>query len=222
MRRQGDRDGVRGQAELLAQRIPNARYIEFEGDDSIWFAGDADCVIDEIERFLTGTRSVKPSNRVLSTVLFTDIVGSTERASRLGDEDWAATLAAHNSLLEREIDAARGDVVKFTGDGVLATFDGPARGIECACAIRDAVGDLGLSIRAGLHTGEIEVVDGDIHGIAVHVAARIMSLAQPDEVLVSQVMPPLVLGSNLEFCDRGVHELKGVVGSWGVYAVRDS
>ena len=146
----------------------------------MWFAGDADPVLDEIESFLTGERRVAPSNRVLSTVLFTDIVGSTERAAQVGDDAWAATLG--RAQLDRRATGGRpreAVVVKFTGDGALATFDGPARAINCACAIRDAVEDLGLKIRVGLHTGEIEMADGDIHGIAVHVAARIMGSRRP-------------------------------------------
>jgi class 3 adenylate cyclase len=220
--RRGDQDVVHGHAKDVAERIANARYVEFDGRDSVWFAGDADRVLDEIESFITGTRSPKPSNRVLSTVLFTDIVESTQRASQLGDEPWTKALAAHDRIIEQHVSGWRGHVVKFTGDGALATFDGPARAIECACAIRDAVEDLGLSIRVGLHTGEVEKTDGDIHGIAVHVAARIMSLAGPGEVLVSGVIPPLVLGSRLTFTDRGEHELKGVPGPWRVLAVDDS
>jgi class 3 adenylate cyclase len=219
MRRRGDRDVVRGQVEYLAERIPQTRYVEFDGEDSVWFAGDADVVLDEIESFITGTRGVKPSNRVLSTVLFTDIVDSTQRAAQLGDEVWTKALAAHDRIVEQYVSSWRGEIVKFTGDGVLATFDGPARAIECACAVRDAVEDVGLKIRAGLHTGEVEMADGDVHGIAVHVAARIMSLAGPREVLVSGVIPPLVLGSRLTFTDRGEHELKGVPGEWHLSAV---
>jgi class 3 adenylate cyclase len=185
----------------------------------VWFAGDADSVLDEVETFLTGQRGAPPSNRVLSTVLFTDIVESTRRAAQLGDAAWTSALAAHDRLVERHVTGWRGEVVKFTGDGALATFDGPARAIECARVIRDAVEDIGLSIRVGLHTGEIEKSDGDIHGIAVHVAARIMALAGPREVLVSGVIPPLVLGSQIVFTDRGQHELKGVPGSWPVLAV---
>jgi class 3 adenylate cyclase len=220
--RKGDRDVIAGHAREVAERIPNARYVEFDGNDSMWIAGDADIVLDEIESFLTGTRIAPPSNRVLATVLFTDIVESTYRAAQLGDEAWTTALAAHDRIVERHVSGWRGDVVKFTGDGVLATFDGPARAIECACAIRDAVEDIGLSIRVGLHTGEVEKIDGDIHGIAVHVAARIMSLAGPREVLVSGVIPPLVLGSRLAFTDRGEYELKGVPGPWRVFAVDDS
>ena len=185
------------------------------------FAGDADAVLDEIESFLTGQRRATPSDRVLSTVLFTDIIGSTERAAQVGDDAWATILAAHDRVVERHVTAARGTVVKFTGDGALATFDGPARAINCACAIRDAVQELGIQMRSGLHTGEIEIRDGDIHGIAVHVAARIMGLAGPGEVLVSGVMPPLVLGSRIAFEDRGSHELRGVPDTWPVFAVRD-
>lgn len=222
MRRRGDRDVPREHATDLAERIPNAQLVEFDGDDGVWLAGDTDPVLDEIESFVTGTRGATPTNRILSTVLFTDIVGSTERATQLGDAAWAAVLAAHDRLIERHVRAARGVVVKSTGDGVLATFDGPARAVDCACAIRDAVEDLGLSIRAGLHTGEVEMGNGDVHGIAVHIAARIMALAAPREVLVSGVIPPLVLGSRLAFTDRGEHELKGVPGSWRVLAVGDS
>jgi class 3 adenylate cyclase len=188
----------------------------------VWFAGDSDRVIDEIESFLTGARAATPTNRVLSTVLFTDIVGSTEHAEALGDEAWTAALDAHNRVVDKHVASARGQVIKFTGDGALATFDGPARAINCACAIRDAVQDLGLNIRAGLHTGEVEMIDRDVHGIAVHIAARIMALAGPGEVLVSGVIPPLVLGSRIAFDDRGSHALKGVRDPWPVLAVRDA
>ena len=221
MRRSGDSDVRRDHFLDLGKRIPHAKLVEFEGD-GLLFAGDSDRVMDEVESFITGQRSARPSNRVLSTILFTDVVGSTQRAAQAGDDAWAATLTAHNRVVERHVAAARGTVVKFTGDGALATFDGPARAIQCACAIRDAVDDLGLKIRVGLHTGEIELADGDIRGIAVHVAARIMGLAGPGEVLVSGVMPPLVLGSRIVFDDRGSHELKGVPDTWPVFAVRDA
>ncbi len=219
LRRRGDRHVLGGHARYLADRIPQARLVELDGDDDIWFAGDADQVLDEIESFVTGARAATPTNRVLSTVLFTDIVGSTERAEALGDKARAAAVDAHNDIVAKYVASARGEVVKFTGDGVLATFDGPARAINCACAIRDAVQDLGLEIRAGLHTGEVEMVGGDVHGIAVHIAARIMALAEPGEVLVSGVIPPLVLGSRIAFDDRGSHELKGVRDPWPVQAV---
>jgi class 3 adenylate cyclase len=221
LHRRGDRHAHVEHAQDLAQRIPHARLVEFDGDDNVWFAGDADRVLDEIESFITGGRPAAPSNRVLSTVLFTDIVGSTQRASQLGDEAWSTALSAHNRVVERHVAGARGTLVKFTGDGALATFDGPARAINCASAIRDAVADLGLAVRAGLHTGEVEMVGGDVHGIAVHIAARITALAAPGEVLVSGVIPPLVLGSRIAFADRGSYELKGVPGSWPVLAVVD-
>ena len=175
----GDRHVTGGHASYLAERIPNARLVELDGDDNVWFAGDSDGVLDEIESFVTGARAARPTNRVLSTVLFTDIVGSTERAEALGDEAWTAALDAHNEVVAKHVGSARGEVVKFTGDGALAIFDGPARAINCACAIRDAVQDLGLDIRAGLHTGEVEMIGRDVHGIAVHIAARIMALAGP-------------------------------------------
>jgi class 3 adenylate cyclase len=221
LHRRGDRHVRNGHAQNIAQQIPHARLVEFDGDDNVWFAGDADSVLDEVETFLTGQRGAKPSNRVLSTVLFTDIVESTQRAAQLGDDAWTPVLASHDRIVEQHVKSWRGEVVKFTGDGALATFDGPARAIECACAIRDAVEEVGLSIRAGLHTGEVAKADGDIHGIAVHVAARIMSLAGPREVLVSGVIPPLVLGSQLTFTDRGSHDLKGIPGSWPVLTVDD-
>jgi class 3 adenylate cyclase len=222
LHRRGDSHVNDGHVRYLADRIANARLVEFDGDDHVWFAGDTDRVLDEIESFVTGSRNASPTNRVLSTVLFTDIVGSTERAETLGDEAWTAALDVHNGVVQKHVASARGEVIKFTGDGALATFDGPARAINCARAIRDAVQDLGLNIRAGLHTGEVEMADGDVHGIAVHIAARIMALAGPGEVLVSGVIPPLVLGSRIAFDDRGSHELKGVRDPWPVLAVRDS
>jgi class 3 adenylate cyclase len=220
MRRTGDPDLRHDHFLELGNQVPRAQLMEFDGDGFL-FAGDSDEVIDEVESFLTGERPVFLSNRVLSTVLFTDIVGSTQRAAQVGDDAWAATLASHNLVVEKHVASARGTVVKFTGDGVLATFNGPARAIECACALRNALQDIGLQVRTGLHTGEIEMGDGDIHGIAVHVAARIMGLAAAGEVLVSGVMPPLVLGSRIAFDDRGRHELKGVPDTWPVFAVRD-
>jgi len=221
LHRRGDRHVASGHVRYLAERIARARLVELEGDDHTWFAGDAERVIDEIESFLTGVRPVTPTNRVLSTVLFTDIVGSTERAAAVGDDAWMMALDAHNGVVNRHVASARGVVVKFTGDGALATFDGPARAINCACAIRDGVRDLGLDIRAGLHTGEVEMAGSDVHGIAVHIAARIMALAGPGEVLVSGAIPPLVLGSRITFDDRGTHQLKGVPDQWSVRAVRD-
>jgi class 3 adenylate cyclase len=221
LHRRGDRYVAGGHAVYVAARIPHARLVEFDGNDHEWFAGDSDRVLDEVSSFLTGGRRARPTNRVLSTVLFTDIVGSTAHATALGDEAWTAVLAAHDRAVGGHVAGARGTVVKFTGDGALATFDGPARAISCACAIRDSIADLGLTMRAGLHTGEVEMADGDVHGIAVHIAARIMALAGPDEVFVSGAVPPLVLGSGLAFDDRGSHELKGMPERWPVLAVHD-
>ena len=219
MRRTGDADVRRDHFVDLGKRIPHAKLVEFEGD-ALLFAGDTDRVVDEVESFLTGERHVTPSNRVLSTVLFTDIVGSTQRAAQVGDDAWATTLAAHNRIIERYVGAARGTVVKFTGDGALATFDGPARAINCACAIRDAVQDLGLQIRTGLAHRRDR--DGRRRHPR-HRGARRRAhhgAGRPGEVLVSGVMPPLVLGSRIAFDDRGTHELKGVPDTWPVFAVR--
>jgi class 3 adenylate cyclase len=219
LHRRGDRHVRSAHAEEVAAAIPDAQLVELPGDDNAWFVGDVDAALDVIEGFLTGTRAHASSTRVLSTVLFTDIVSSTERAAEAGDRAWTATLAAHDALVERYVASFRGRVVKSTGDGVLATFDGPARAIDCARSLRDAVHDLGLRIRIGLHTGEIELAGDDIAGIGVHISARIMALAEPDEVLVSGSVPPLVLGSGLRFADRGRHALKGVPEEWPVFAV---
>lgn len=196
LHRRGDRHVIGAHAREVAARIPHAHLVQLDGEDNALFAGDADRVLDEIESFVTGTRRSGPTSRVLSTVLFTDVVGSTERAAEVGDEAWSSILEAHDQIVAQHVNAARGAVVKFTGDGAMATFDGPARAIDCACAIRDAVDDLGLKIRAGLHTGEVEMVDGDVHGIAVHIAARIMALAGPGRCWCRVVSRPW-------FSDRG-------------------
>jgi class 3 adenylate cyclase/pimeloyl-ACP methyl ester carboxylesterase len=222
LRRRGDGHVRDGHARAIADAIPDARLVELDGDDNVWFASDTDEPLDHIESFLTGKRTLVSTTRVLSTVLFTDIVDSTKRAATAGDAAWKATLEQHNALVEQNVAAFRGSVVTYTGDGVLATFDGPARAIQCATAIRDAVHALGFEIRAGLHTGEIEIVDEDVAGIAVHIAARIMALADADEVFVSGSVPPLVLGAGLHFADRGRHTLKGVPDEWPVFAVVDA
>jgi len=206
-------------SRLMAERIPGAKLIEFPGKDHLWWFGDQDAIVDEIEEFLTGARHAPEPDRVLSTVMFTDIVGSTERAAELGDSDWRSLLERHDSIVRRELDSHRGREVKATGDGFLATFDGPARGIRCAGAIADAVRPLGIEIRAGLHTGECEVIGEDVGGIAVHTGARVSAKAGPGEVLVSQTVKDLVAGSGIEFEDRGTHQLKGVPGEWRLFAV---
>jgi class 3 adenylate cyclase len=183
------------------------------------FVGDIAPMLDAIEEFLTGSFPAHRADRVLATVLFTDVVGSTERIARLGDRRWRELLASHDSLARTELERFRGRAVKSTGDGVLATFDGPGRAIRCACAIRDSLRTLGIDMRAGLHTGEIEVVGDDVAGIAVNTGARVASLAQAGEVLVSSTVKDLVAGSGIEFEDRGEQELKGVPGTWHLYSV---
>jgi class 3 adenylate cyclase len=209
-----------GHGRYLAEHIPDARYVELATADHIPWASDADFA-GEIEEFLTGDRQLGPSNRLLATVLFTDIVSSTEQATALGDRAWNERLELHDRAVDRQLARFGGHLVKRTGDGVLATFDGPARAVQCATAIRDAVRQLGLHIRIGLHTGEIEQRRDDVAGIAVHLAQRVQSMARPDEVLVSRTVVDLVVGSGLKFEDRGEHELKGVSGSWLLYAVVD-
>jgi class 3 adenylate cyclase len=203
----------------IAEHIPDARYHEVPGVDQLWFVEDTTPVLDAIEEFLTGRVTAPTTDRVLATVLFTDIVRSTEVAAEQGDERWRDTLAAHEALVRRQLDRFNGKLIKTTGDGVLATFDGPARGIRCALAIRDAVRSLGLEVRAGLHTGEIELVGSDVAGIGVNIAARVMSLAGTSEVLASSTVQDLVVGSGIVFEDRGSHELKGIPGSWRLSAV---
>jgi len=220
MHETGDRDVSVEEGRWIASRIPAARYVELPGEDHVFWAAHADVVADEVEEFLTGARPAVDLDRVLSTVLLTDIVGSTERAVDLGDRRWRALLEEHDSLAGREIDRHRGRRVKSTGDGFLATFDGPARAVRCATAVAEAVHSLGLEIRSGVHTGECERRGDDVSGIAVHTAARVASLALPGEVLVTSTVKDLTSGSGIEFEERGVHELKGVPGEWNLYAVR--
>lgn len=219
LHRAGDVHVRDGHAREVAEGIPNARLVQLPGDDHVWFGAGIDRALDETESFLTGERAGAVTNRVLSTVMFTDIVDSTKRAAAVGDTAWVATVEEHNRVLERCVTSFRGRVVAYTGDGVLATFDGPARAIECARDVSDAVRALDLAVRVGLHTGEVEVVGDDLRGIAVHIAARIMALAGGGEVLVSGAVPPLVLGSGIRFEDRGTHTLKGVPDEWPVFAV---
>jgi class 3 adenylate cyclase len=202
-----------------AEQILGARVVELPGEDRLFFVGDTGSMLDAIEEFLTGQLPAHHSDRVLATVLFTDIVGSTEHAARIGDRRWKELLAAHDALLGAEVVRYRGRKVKSTGDGVLATFDGPGRAIRCACAIRDTVRSLGIDLRAGLHTGEIELRGDDVAGVAVHIGARVSALAHAGEVLVSSTVRDLVAGSGIEFEDRGDHELKGVSGTSHLYSV---
>src|SRR5208282_5507187 len=204
----------------LAKHIPGARYIELPGQDHPpWIGDNAMEIADAIEEFLTGAPASVPVDRVLATVLFTDIVGSTEKAAALGDRRWRDLLDNHHATIRRNLTRFRGHEVKTTGDGILATFDGPARGVRCACSIAQEIKPLGIDVRAGLHTGECEMMGEDVGGIAVHIGARVASLAGAGEVLVSSTVKDLVAGSGLRFSDRGNQTLKGVPGEWHVYAV---
>jgi class 3 adenylate cyclase len=202
----------------LADNISGARYVEMEGSDALFFAGDQDVILGEIEAFLTGVRGAVEADRVLATVLFTDIVASTDHAARLGDARWRETLDRHDRIVADSVAQFRGTLIKTTGDGVLASFDGPARATRCASAMVETVRSLGMEIRAGVHAGEVELRRADIGGIAVNIAARVVQLAAPGEVLVSRTVRDLVVGSGIEFRERGEHELKGVPGSWQLFA----
>jgi class 3 adenylate cyclase len=202
-----------------AALIPGARFLEFPGAD-LYQWPDADSpATDEIEEFLTGRRRPREPERVLATVLFTDIVGSTERAAQAGDHAWRELLDRHNQLVREELEHWRGREVKTLGDGFVATFDGPARAVRCAQAIVEGLGELGIEVRAGLHTGECELLDGDVTGIAIHIGARIGAMALGGEVLVSSTVKDLVAGAGIAFQDRGMHQLKGIPGEWHLYAV---
>jgi class 3 adenylate cyclase/pimeloyl-ACP methyl ester carboxylesterase len=221
LHREGDQHVRNGHSQFLADRIPGAQLVTLSGADNEWFSGEIEPLFDEIEGFVTGIRRARRTDRVLATILFTDIVGSTERAAALGDAAWRVLREAHDELLRSHIESFGGQLIETTGDGALATFNGPARAIYCACGIRDAAASLGLRIRAGLHTGEIELMNDGIGGLAVHIGARIAALAEADEVIVSAAVPPLVAGSSIRFTPRGTHELKGVPDQWAVYSVEE-
>jgi class 3 adenylate cyclase len=207
------------QGRHVAALIPGARFKVYPGKDAYAWAEAPG--LEDIEEFLTGRRTARPpdSDRVLSTVLFTDIVGSTERASQLGDGPWRSLLDEHNRTVRAELATWRGNEIKTIGDGFLATFDGPARAVNCAAAIVDSLAELNLPIRAGVHTGECELLDDDVAGIAVHIGARVMERAGPGEVLASSTVKDLVFGSGLRFSDRGVHALRGVPDEWRLFAL---
>jgi pimeloyl-ACP methyl ester carboxylesterase/class 3 adenylate cyclase len=223
LHRTDDDSPVVDSGRYLAERIPGAEFVELEGRDHIWFWNPGQ-IVDEVERFLRGIWErgewdVVERDRVLATVLFTDIVGSTARAAELGDRSWRELLERHHAVIRRLLVRFQGTELDTAGDGFFASFDGPARAIRCACAITENVRDLGLEVRAGLHTGECEVMNGKVGGIAVHIGARVASSAGPGEVLVSQTVKDLVAGSGMAFYDRGVAELKGVPGEWRLFAV---
>jgi len=205
-------------SKYLAEHIPGARWVELKGVDHYPWFGPVDSLVAEIEEFLTGVRHEPDVDRILATLLFTDIVGSTARAAELGDRKWREVLDQHDAIARRQVERFRGRLVRSTGDGILATFDGPARAIRCAGTIRDEVRRLNISIRAGLHTGEVEKRGDGVDGVAVHIGARVAALAESGEVLVSATVKDLVAGSGLCFAERGVHELKGVPGQWHLFA----
>lgn len=218
--RSDDQDVNVAEGRYIAQNIPGAKFVELPGFDHLMWVGDSDAVLDEIESFLTGMRPARQTRRVLATLLFTDIVDSTRHLADLGDRNWQDILDAHDAIVRREIERFRGHIIKNTGDGFFATFDGPARAVRCACAIRDEVRRLGIEIRAGLHTGEVELRGDDLGGISVHIAARVLEKAGKNEVWVSRTVKDLVAGSGLQFSEQGVFSLKGVSEEWSLFSVK--
>jgi class 3 adenylate cyclase len=219
MHRSGSRTVAVEHGRYLAEHIRHAKYVELPGEDSLFFVGHTARLFGELEEFITGNRLGHTSQRTLATVLFTDIANSTVQLAEVGDERWHDVLDSHHAVVRRQLERFGGREVKTTGDGFLATFDGPAGAIECACAIRDALRQLGLEVRSGIHTGEVEIMGGDVAGIAVHIGQRVSGLAQPGEVLVSRTVVDLVTGSGIAFHDRGERPLKGVPGAWRLFAV---
>ena len=211
-----------GHGRYLAEHIPGAEYVEVPGGDHLPFLGDPEAILGPIERFLTGTVAPMDQRRVLATVLFTDIVGSTDHAARLGDVRWRALLAEHNAIVRGELEGYRGRELDRAGDGFVAIFDGPGRAVRCALAIQGRIQRLGLSLRAGIHTGEVEVLGAEIEGIAVHIGARVAALAKPGEVLVTSTVRDLVSGSGIAFTDRGSRALRGVPGRWKLFGASGS
>jgi len=209
-------------AQAALKLIPDARCAELPGADALPYVGDTDALLDVVQEFLTGAQGTADFDRSLATVLFTDIVGSTQQAGQLGDRRWRYLLDEHHARIRRLLERFRGSEVDTAGDGFFATFDGPARAIRCACAARDAVRDLGIEIRAGLHTGEVERRGAAVTGLAVHVGARVAGLAEAGEVLVTSTVRTLVLGSGITFADRGLHRLKGVPDQWQLFEVEHS
>jgi class 3 adenylate cyclase len=218
LQRAGDRIAPPEHGLYLADHIPNAKYVELDGADHIWFTERPDDLVDEIEEFLTGTRSSADPDRRLATVLFTDIVDSTARAAELGDTRWRALLDEHDTIVRQELARFGGHEVDTNGDGFLATFDGPGRAIRCAGALGEALARIGIAVRAGVHTGEVEVRGEQIGGLAVHIGARVAASGGAGDIVVSSTVKDLLAGSGLTFVDRGEHELKGVPGTWRLFA----
>ncbi|MEW6269768.1 MAG: adenylate/guanylate cyclase domain-containing protein [Thermodesulfobacteriota bacterium] len=217
VQRSGDRITTPPGARYIAEHVPGAKYVELPGEDHFPWIGDVEAIVGEVQEFFTGHRAVREPDRVLATVLFVDIVRSTEHVARLGDRAWRDVLGRFRALVRTQIAAYRGREVDTKGDSMLATFDGPARAVRCARAVRDAVEQLGIAVRAGLHTGECEILDADVTGIAVHIGARVAEAADPGEVLVSSTVKDLVSGSGIEFSSRGTHLLSGVPGEWALF-----
>lgn len=219
LHRRGDLSVYPEEARYVAEHIPDARYVELPGSDHLWWVGDADALVSEVETFLTGRRPTVQAVRVLSTVLFTDIVGSTRLAAELGDRPWHDLLLSHNDTARRTIEQHAGRLINLTGDGILATFDDPEQAIHCALAMTAAVNRLGITIRAGLHTGQIELIGDNVGGIGVHLAARIMAKAGADEVWTSRTVKDIMVGSRFRFSDQGEFQLKGISEAWRLYRV---
>ena len=208
-----------GYGRYLAEHIAGAKFVELPGADVVYWVGDTGQMLDEIEEFVTGVRGGSGTERVLATVVITDIVGSTDRAAQLGDGRWRDLLDRHDRSVRTQLERFRGREVKTVGDGFVATFDSPGRAIECALAIRETLKASNIAVRAGVHTGEVEIRGDDVAGMAVHIGSRVSALARPGEVLVSSTVKDLVVGSRVEFEERGEHELKGVPGTWRLFSV---
>ncbi len=219
LHRSGDRPVDVEQGRYLAQHIPGAKFVELSGDDHLWWVGDSESIVNEIQEFLTGERHAVEPDRVLVTVLFTDIVDSTKHATEMGDRRWRGLIESHDKMMHTEINRFKGRVVKSTGDGFLATFDGPARAIHCAFAVSEEMRRMGIEIRSGLHTGEVELIGDDVGGIAVHTAARVLAKAKASEVWTSRTVKDLVAGSRFKFRERGTYSLKGLSGDWLLFTV---
>jgi class 3 adenylate cyclase len=219
LHRLGDRPIEIEQGRYLAEHIPDAKFVELSGDDHLWWVGDSEAIVNEIQTFLTGGYSPVETDRVLATVLFTDIVDSTKRTAEMGDSRWKAAMDTHSAVMLKEISRYRGRAVRSTGDGYLAVFDGPGRAIKCGFAVGQELGKLGIEIRVGLHTGEIDIMGEDVGGIAVNIAARVLAEAASNEIWTSRTVKDLVVGSGFRFTEKGSYGLKGVPGEWSLFSV---